>query len=478
MDVDHTLTLTKGAAAFSGKQCLTYPTKDKTTSVTNTSRNGPKVLAIAQRLPPSFSQPSHVARLGSSQREAFARDLNYARYKVWPKHLNDGDIKKWTVEFYYHPVVAHASQYAVAVHQDLLDNRVSKSSSPEALAHKVCALRLIRTMLSSGTSSDRVHASFAVGLLATHELNDEMMKAMHESNPLPFDALMPPPRELRVLSQLGLMPSHAEAFRFLLGGGMDARHVKNTGQFETWALADLWYSSKDYTAPTCPNPWRVDVSHFSPDPGTNVPGVESAQGRGFFAEVSFGLTARALAVLTRLAALNQKMAALASTKGPRHPTWSPHHHAFMVTLNALQHQLLSLPPWDSLEIQERCDSSQEVYECCRLTAVIYSNAALLALAPHTGWHTRLAHTLRLLLEKHEYSSWSGQLSAMLTWSLVVGALAAYRSHDREFFEVALRKQVKKMQLKSWVLLEEVLTNFIWSKKACQHGAAMLWLSVK
>jgi hypothetical protein len=151
--------------------------------------------------------------------------------------------------------------------------------------------------------------------------------------------------------------------------------------------------------------------------------------------------------------------------------------ALYKTQRALQHQLLSLPQWSSLDELELNCSGRFTYLVCKLTALIYSNAVLIALPANRGWHIRLSSRLKHLLEQTSCQSWRDDMSDFLLWSLFVGGLAASRSPARDFFEESLRVLLARKGLTLWSDVEAILEDFMWSSPACRHGAAVLWQSL-
>lgn len=148
--------------------------------------------------------------------------------------------------------------------------------------------------------------------------------------------------------------------------------------------------------------------------------------------------------------------------------------------NTVQHQILSLPPWEptmsTIETSGK-STSRVVYECCRLAAILYSTAVVFGMPPHSKWHLKLVRRIRLHLLDARFTTWEPQLSALTIWVLFVSGIAAYRSPERAFFKRALATLLSARHLRGWQAVEEVLSMFLWSAPACEHGAAVLWDSI-
>jgi hypothetical protein len=242
-------------------------------------------------------------------------------------------------------------------------------------------------------------------------------------------------------------------------------------QFST----DLIRASKLANTPSCTRAWNIEPLFFRSTALQHpLKGSCVAPGRAFFTRLSAALPARCIKIMIRLATMNHLMC-VSSAQLHTSSAIVEQNSKLLVTMRAVQHDLLSLPDWGSLDNLEQGSSHEGVYGCCRLTAIIYSNAVLIDIPPQCGWHTKLAHRLRLLLEHFCFGYWPAEFQCMLVWTLCVGVLAAPRSADHTFFEDALRELLGTMCLiSSRKSVESILGEFMWSQEACKHGAAMLW----
>ena len=199
--------------------------------------------------------------------------------------------------------------------------------------------------------------------------------------------------------------------------------------------------------------------------------IASCSGSDFFTHVPGGLPQPAASVMVEMCAIDRL---LAEARNRRLTT--SQFKMLTDARNAAQYRLLSLPDWEQLEPNERQACLLAVYECCRITAVLYSNAVIFPLPTNTGWHERLIKSLRRLLETSNMMDWRLDVSALLTWTLFVGGIASYRSPDRYFFENTLRDVVHQERVK-WSQVEATLSMFLWSRQACDVGATVLWDAV-
>jgi hypothetical protein len=238
--------------------------------------------------------------------------------------------------------------------------------------------------------------------------------------------------------------------------------------------ADLIQASKYAAVPAFLYTWQTDKSHFRYRAETQLSGwKDNSPGRGFFVTMSDVLPAKCLALLIRLATIDRVIAAY----DPRVES-AAQTKVMYSTMNALQYDLLNLPPWHDLDRIDQASSDQALYDICKLTAIIYSNGVLFGLPAQSGWHTRLSQSLRDLFDTSSLANWPEAKTDFSIWCLCVGALAAFRSPDRDFYECALREVLQRKKLTVWVRIEAILADFMWSHAACRHGAAVLWQAVR
>ena len=142
--------------------------------------------------------------------------------------------------------------------------------------------------------------------------------------------------------------------------------------------------------------------------------------------------------------------------------------------NTAIHSVLSLPRWQEIPVSEQEQTDIVMYEACRTTAVIYSNAVLLGLPPHGGWHGNFLGTLRAILEAADMNVWAEYSPDVLVWCLCIGATASYRTPHRQFFETSLRDTLLLSGMLSWCSVRRCLGEFLWTDSGCEHGMAVIW----
>ena len=141
---------------------------------------------------------------------------------------------------------------------------------------------------------------------------------------------------------------------------------------------------------------------------------------------------------------------------------------------AVHHELLTLQSRTNLGDHERADYNESIYDCCRLTCILYSNAVLLGIPPQSGWAEVL---LPQLLAIHEALSTVVPTDfsvAVQVWSLMLGAIASKgRSHRTDFIH-RLRNVLSTYGLGRWDDVQSMLESIMWSSHVCGREANLVW----
>jgi hypothetical protein len=143
---------------------------------------------------------------------------------------------------------------------------------------------------------------------------------------------------------------------------------------------------------------------------------------------------------------------------------------------AIQHSLLMLPTQDELNATAEVEGMQKenVYECCRLTALIYGVAVVYPVPNSYNVLQELVIRLQIALALLDIKNCGSDLDGALLWVLVLGGTAALDKPERTLFASQLGSHMKKMSLKDWDAVEDILEVFLWLESACGQGGRMLW----
>ena len=379
------------------------------------------------------------------------------------------EAKAWFEAFCQHRCIHHVFHYGCAVHSDLVRNRVEKSTDRNIVAHKAAAIGLLKDKLDTLDDDTDLDAILLTVLtLASNELDEASMSV---GTVLPFEAHVPTARWMTVYGRLETVETHAKAMFLLIHRIGGLQNIRLPGLAHTIAYADLINASVHHRRPALDCWWQSDEPILRAHSRLRTP-AGNTPGRAFFTRIPGSLPPKVISLLVRLATLDRYMAQ------SRNEELSSEAETHLIdTRNALHHALLSLDPFSELAEDDRHGARELMYELCRTTAVLYSNAVLMGVPPHLGWHLPLVKLLRSMLESCRTTPWLDDATDILVWALCVGGLAAWRSPHRSFFETYLKDIIRRRKLVSWTKIQRIVEDFLWSEAACKHGAAMLWLAL-
>lgn len=184
--------------------------------------------------------------------------------------------------------------------------------------------------------------------------------------------------------------------------------------------ADVMASSAALSRPIFPCFWNDDVAEISWLSSLYLDDGNAA-GHGFKSRVPDKLPHEALGVLMNISRVDTVMEIC------RDRRMSDEDLKKVVNVrNRAQHQLLSLPSWDELSEVAREGSKRAAYECCRLTALLYSTAVIFPQPPHSGWHARMVRDVKALLTAEVVGTWREVAPSLLLWVLVVSRFLVHK----------------------------------------------------
>jgi hypothetical protein len=138
------------------------------------------------------------------------------------------------------------------------------------------------------------------------------------------------------------------------------------------------------------------------------------------------------------------------------------------------HYLLTLPKYSELDEMLMQGTDAFIYECCRLTGIIYVHCIMAPLLPGCPGILQPLEELCQLTRTRSSQPTQRTDAQVLLWSTCIGGLAGFRNRSRRQFVGVLRELVSTHSIAS---LEQALTIcriFIWSDCACLQGAPVLW----
>ena len=138
---------------------------------------------------------------------------------------------------------------------------------------------------------------------------------------------------------------------------------------------------------------------------------------------------------------------------------------------AVQKRFLFLPTLEELNITP--SSKLNLYESCRLTAIIFSVAVFFPLPNTYSVLQTLVQRLKAAINESGIESHGAEFSGALLWILVLGGIAALDKPERSWFVSRLALLVQRLKI-GWEEAEDVLETFLWFEIACSPGGRLLW----
>ena len=115
-----------------------------------------------------------------------------------------------------------------------------------------------------------------------------------------------------------------------------------------------------------------------------------------------------------------------------------------------------------------------LYECCRLTAFIFSVAVTFPIPDTFDVLQFYVAKLKVAIEVSNFLRCDEDLVAeLMLWILMLGGIAALDKHERQWFVEQLSIVKTKLGI-DWDDASKVFETFLWLENACGAGGRMLW----
>jgi hypothetical protein len=188
-------------------------------------------------------------------------------------------------------------------------------------------------------------------------------------------------------------------------------------------------------------------------------------GSSFIESIPGGLPQEAISVLVYLSATDRALSDAHQNQFDR--------DVLIAAVSDAHHRLMCLPPWPKLSEEARAGSFSAIYECCRLSAILYSMCVIFPVPVASGWHLDLLGQLHHLHETARMLAWPEDTSALLVWSSLVAAIAAHDTVEWVFFRQLLESVLEKARVRTWREARQIVRKFIWTDAACEAAALLV-----
>lgn len=318
-------------------------------------------------------------------------------------------------------MIYHVLYYCVAVYHDQMNNTLVLSCQPDMLWHKAEAIRLLNQCLSKADGSNLDVVICTIMYLTGLDLEQRRSEYTLLFRGHRWQATWP-----WVDGQKVPVKAHVDGLQVLVAKRGGSHALQMPGLALSIASADLVYASLRLDKPRFPSFWTLDgrilAAYQEADssaPQTPASGLASIAGM---------LPFDFLDVLVNIARTERLV--------------SSHPHTFELSEYQLEaarcvahHQLLSLPAWNDTDGIYGEWADETIYECCRLSAILFSNAVIVGLPPHVDWHIRLCAHIRRHLEHCDMEELSGDAPGLLLWIVFVACMAACGFGTRIFLHL-------------------------------------------
>ena len=384
------------------------------------------------------------------------------------------------------PLLFHALIYVGSNHLDFMRWSNVFSNAPEPLSHKLIVIQKLSQALSDPRQASRDEIILVILILASEVFINK------KGNSSPFNSPLRNLIWLNMYGNLKPVPQHAKALADIIRmrGGLETVELYGLAEiivgrvelsslivlcwFLTVVRGDIISSTNSLAKPSFP-PLRIHTASIlnlktwaiSPP----RPDIQT-QASAFQSLGEYGITESMLEVLDSIGAFT-----LAVDYYLQGNPFGLKLGAVARTRTAVQQRLLLLPTAEELGIPLSSSNPKpkpNIYECCRLTALIYSVAVVLPLPNSHSVLQELVRRLTVVMEILDFRIFGVGLEGVLLWMLVLGGIAALDTPQRDWFTSRLAWAVRKLDRDDWEGVEDILRSFLWLDSACGQGGRLLW----
>ncbi|KAK0112740.1 hypothetical protein ONS95_014475 [Cadophora gregata] len=145
------------------------------------------------------------------------------------------------------------------------------------------------------------------------------------------------------------------------------------------------------------------------------------------------------------------------------------------TRAAIMKRLLLLPTAEELgENTAAVEGLPNMYECCRITAFIFSVAVTFPIPNTFDVLQHYVTKLKAAIEESDVLSCDDRaVGELLVWILTLGGISALGKPERKWFVEQLSRVRDRLEI-SWGDATKVFETFLWLESACGAGGWLLW----
>ena len=208
------------------------------------------------------------------------------------------------------------------------------------------------------------------------------------------------------------------------------------------------------------------------DPMRNIPlhPMEPHRGSGFASLLPFGLTQEAIAVTMEM------MSVIVLAENYLQGTLeNPDILAIGAMRDRAHHRLLSLPTGAVLSGSLKASG---LYECYRLTALLFETGVLFPMPRSTGVPLRIIQEIKKCVYQISLVDLFCEAKRpFFIWVLMLIGVATDGLPDRQWIMEMLTDLLTLEGVSRWSDIKKIVDSFLWMDFACDSGAIALWHDV-
>ncbi|KAL2066123.1 hypothetical protein VTL71DRAFT_2194 [Oculimacula yallundae] len=388
--------------------------------------------------------------------------------------LTSTSSRTWIFASLSHPFLRNAILLACSLERAFLVHSTIDVSSPATIARKLLVIQTLNAFINSKQNTTHVcdEVLLTILILAAHEAVDFVAIEEPEENK-PFNSPLTNMQWMNMYGNNTYQNVHMKALHGIVKGRGGLEELKLPCVAEMIVLGDIISSLNTFCKPVFA-PIQIHEAYIASamdwaKTSPHLPPQILATSFSRYAE--YGISESLLEILEPLGVV----------------TWAIDYHlqAKPVGLTigeigrtraAVMKRLLFLPSAEELGFEKNFAvvGGTNFYECCRLTAFIYSVAVTFPI-PNTRVVLRYyVGLLKAAIEDLEVESFEdGKVDEIMLWILMMGGIAALGKEEREWFVETLGILREKMEI-SWSEAIGIFEKFLWLNSACGAGGKRLW----
>ncbi|KAH7417892.1 hypothetical protein BKA64DRAFT_700442 [Cadophora sp. MPI-SDFR-AT-0126] len=380
--------------------------------------------------------------------------------------LTSASSRTWVSAALELPCLFNALLVACSIERDFLQQSKLNLESRYVLSKKLLVIQELNKFISDPDNALCDEVLLTILVLASHDA----LQAKEEPNK-PFISPMKTMQWLNIYGNCTYSPMHLKALYDLVNmrGGLEV--IKLPCMAEMILLGDIISSLNTFSKPTFPPIYAHEAYiDYAMDWAKSSPQLPAqVLATSFRRYTKYGISESLLQILEPLG-----VTTLAISYHLQGQTNGLTIGEIGRTRAAVMKRLLMVPTAEELGMNAMVAGFPNLYECCRLTAFIFSVAVTFPIPNTFDVLQHYVQKLKAAIEASYVLRDDEDLVAeLLLWILMLGGIAALDKPERPWFAEQLSKVKNKLRI-AWDEATSILETFLWLESACGAGGRLLW----